>query len=61
MFTLTDPDTWDDQTSCSLIISLAQRVEKRKTEHSIGFRVYKVLNIDRAFGVYLIFFSSTLT
>ena len=54
MFTLTDPDTWDDQTSCSLIISLAQRVEKRKTEHAIGFRVYKVLNIDRAFGVYLI-------
>ena len=55
MFTLTDPDTWDDQTSCSLIISLAQRVEKRTTEHSIGFRVYKVLYIDRAFGVYLIF------
>ena len=43
MFTLTDPDTWDDQTSCSLIISLAQRVEKRKTEHAIGFRVYRVL------------------
>ena len=43
MFTLTDPDTWDDQTSCSLIISLAQKVEKRKTEHAIGFRVYRVL------------------
>ena len=43
MFTLTDPDTTDDQTTCSLIISLAQRVEKRKTEHAIGFRVYRVL------------------
>ena len=46
MFTLTDPDTTDDQTTCSLIISLAQRVEKRKTEHAIGFRVYKVWVIN---------------
>ena len=43
VFTLTDPDTTDDQTTCSLILSLAQRVEKRKTEHAIGFRVYRVL------------------
>ena len=42
VFTLTDPDTTDDQTTCSLILSLAQRVEKRKTEHAIGFRVYRV-------------------
>ena len=53
MFTLIDPDTTDDQTTCSMIISLAQRVDKRKTEHSIGFKVYKVrflflyLHIDK--------------
>ena len=45
MFTLTDPDTTDDQTTCSLILSLAQMVKERKTEHAIGFRVYKVYNI----------------
>ena len=42
MFTLTDPDITDDQTTCSLILSLAQMVKERKTEHAIGFRVYKV-------------------
>lgn len=42
MFSLTDPDPYDDKMTCPLIISLAQKVKERKTEHAIGFRVYKV-------------------
>ena len=41
-FSLTDPDPYDNQNFCPLVISLAQRVAERKTEHAIGFRVYKV-------------------
>ena len=50
IFSLTDPDKEDDNEECSVIISLAQRplaggkhnIVERKTEFSIGFRVYKV-------------------
>lgn len=42
MFSLTDPDPYDDKMTCPIIISLAQKVKERKTEHAIGFRIYKV-------------------
>lgn len=42
MFSLTDPDPYDDKMTCPLIISLAQKVKERKTERAIGFRIYKV-------------------
>ena len=40
-FSLTDPIPGDDKDTCALVISLAQRVRERKTEHAIGFRVYQ--------------------
>eukprot|EP00092_Neocalanus_flemingeri_P057334 GFUD01068124.1.p1 GENE.GFUD01068124.1~~GFUD01068124.1.p1 ORF type:complete len:866 (-),score=218.50 GFUD01068124.1:2289-4886(-) len=42
MFSLTDPDPYDDKMTCPIIISLAQKVKERKTEHAIGFRIYQV-------------------
>ena len=42
VFSLTDPDLSDDKTRAALVLSLAQRVAERKTEHAIGFRVYRV-------------------
>ena len=42
MFSLTDPDPHDDKMTCPIIISLAQKVKERKTEHAIGFRIYQV-------------------
>ena len=47
---MTDPDQKDDTDECSVIVSVAQRplgeghqnVAERKSEFSIGFRVYKV-------------------
>jgi calpain len=42
VFSLTDPDPRDDKDTCPVIISLAQKVKERKTEHAIGFRVYKL-------------------
>merc|ERR1712117_620758 len=41
-FSLTDPIPGDDKDTCALVISLAQRVRERKTEHAIGFRVYQI-------------------
>jgi len=42
MFCLTDPDPYDDKMTCPVIISLAQKVVERKTEHAVGFRIYQV-------------------
>ena len=42
VFSLTDPDPRDDKDTCPVIISLAQKVKERKTEHAIGFRVYEL-------------------
>jgi len=42
VFSLTDPDPRDDKDTCPVIISLAQKVKERKTEHAIGFRVYQL-------------------
>ena len=39
---LNDPDPYDDVTSCPVIISLMQRQKKRKTEHAVGFKIFKV-------------------
>merc|ERR1712004_24833 len=39
---LNDPDPYDDITSCPVIISLMQRQKKRKTEHAVGFKIFKV-------------------
>ena len=52
-FSLTDPDPYDDQTRCPLVISLAQRVTERKTEHAVGFRVYEVGFVTRITRLYL--------
>ena len=40
MFSLTDPDPDDDEMTCSVIISLSQKIKKEK--HDIGFRIYQV-------------------
>ena len=36
---------------CPVVISLAQRLDERKNEHAIGFRVYKVNNLFDKSGV----------
>ena len=51
---LTDPDPVDSKDRCSVIISLAQKQNKRKSEHAVGFKIYrcedkKVDRIDKAF------------
>lgn len=38
---LSDPDPYDDEMYCPVIVSLLQRQRKRKSEHAIGFKVYK--------------------
>ena len=40
-FQLTDPDPNDDEDRCPVVVSLSQLVRRRKTELSIGFKVYK--------------------
>jgi len=42
--TLNDPDPNDDEANCHVIISLAQKIQTRKTEFAIGFEVYKCDN-----------------
>jgi len=39
--TLSDPDPYDDEDYCPVIVSLAQKTNKRKCERAIGFKVYK--------------------
>ena len=41
VFSLSDPDTRDSQSECSVVISLAQKPKNRE-HRPIGFRVYKV-------------------
>ncbi|XP_059096640.1 calpain-9-like isoform X3 [Tigriopus californicus] len=38
---LSDPDPYDEETQCPMIVSLCQRQKTRKTEHAIGFKVYQ--------------------
>eukprot|EP00095_Tigriopus_kingsejongensis_P004199 maker-scaffold208_size258758-snap-gene-1.28 protein:Tk04199 transcript:maker-scaffold208_size258758-snap-gene-1.28-mRNA-1 annotation:"calpain-b-like isoform x14" len=38
---LSDPDPFDDEIRCPVIVSLCQKQQKRKSEHAIGFKVYK--------------------
>ena len=38
---LNDPDPYDDITKCPVIISLMQRQKTRKSEHAIGFKIFK--------------------
>jgi calpain len=38
---LSDPDPYDDETTCPVIVSLMQRQKQRKTEHAIGFKMYQ--------------------
>jgi hypothetical protein len=38
---LSDPDPYDDERNCPVVISLLQQQETRKSEHAIGFKVYK--------------------
>ena len=34
----------DYSENCSVIVSLTQKVQKKRTEKSIGFRIYKIPN-----------------
>ena len=45
---LNDPDPYDDERACPVVISLLQQQEKRKSEHAIGFKVYKCDQTARA-------------
>jgi hypothetical protein len=36
---LNDPDPYDDERNCPVVISLLQQQDKRKSEHAIGFKV----------------------
>ena len=49
----TDPDPYDDETCCPVIISLMQWQKRRKCEHAIGFKIYKcdlgVKSIDETY------------
>ena len=38
---LSDPDKYDDESHCPVIISLAQKQEDRKCENAIGFKIYE--------------------
>ena len=45
IFSIADPDLYDDKNISPVIVSLAQKVKERKTEHAIGFKIYKVIII----------------
>jgi len=47
-FSLSDPDPYDDELTCPVIISVSQKVLKRKTEWAVGFRIYKCNPGDRS-------------
>merc|ERR1719499_2964166 len=49
MFSLHDPDPDDEQERCPVVVSLAQKINTRGREWSIGFRIYKV-NTDDVTG-----------
>ena len=38
---LNDPDPYDDITQCPVVVSLMQKQRKRKSEHAIGFKLFK--------------------
>ena len=44
MFTLNDPDPYDEHDLCPVVVSLAQQNNKRREEWAIGFRIYEVSN-----------------
>ena len=44
---LSDPDPYDEEMYCPVVVSLAQKQRKRKSEHAIGFKVYKCDLQDR--------------
>ena len=50
MFSLHDPDPEDEQERCPVVVSLAQKINARGQEWSIGFRVYKVSHLERNIG-----------
>ena len=44
---LNDPDPYDDETHCPVIISVAQKQTKRKSEHAIGFKIFQCELTDK--------------
>ena len=42
MFELKDPDPLDENDQCPVVVSLGQRINQRKEEFAIGFRIYRV-------------------
>ena len=45
--TLNDPDPYDDEDKCPVIISVAQKQKVRRSEHAIGFKVFRCDLSDR--------------
>ena len=45
---LSDPDPFDAEKNCPVVISLLQQQEKRKSENAIGFKIYKCDLTDRS-------------
>jgi len=45
--TLNDPDPYDDEDKCPVIISVAQKQKVRRSEHAIGFKVFQCDLSDR--------------
>lgn len=51
---LSDPDPYDNEDTCPVIISLMQKQKERKTEHAIGFKIYKCeLDVKKLDQTYL--------
>ena len=48
---LSDPDVYDDITHCPVVISVAQKSKQRKSEHAIGFKVFKCDLTDKLLDV----------
>ena len=44
---ISDPDPYDDEDHCPVVISIAQKQKQRKSEHAIGFKVFKCDLIDK--------------
>ena len=44
---LSDPDPYDEETHCPVIISITQKQKERKSELAIGFKVFKCEATDK--------------
>ena len=58
---LNDPDPYDDVTQCPVIISLMQKQKKRKTEHAIGFKIFKVDQTTKSLDAQALSFNKSVS